>query len=306
MGGRQWIREQKIQCGQDYMTVSLFAIGEQEHKAIRRKKGQESSARQKQKNKMASLRQKQRKILANFDEDGFYITATYEDAFLPEDTEQARREVRNFTRRVQRAVEKIFGVGKSAVRFSLYATKNGENGRWHMHGFAQCDGLSRVQRLLFREMLEKMWRRRVPGSGEYESMGTLNADRLDLKRVLGKAGESRWGTVGYIYAHTARICVESRNLVCPQQLPDADSKWSRKQLRKGCRECEKDPYWWEQRFPGWAVEKILIFEPHEMHEGPEEPGEWEQSEPQAYLILRRRRGYGGPVPGALRKLAQDR
>lgn len=72
MGGGQWIREKKTDCGGEWRTVELFAVGEQEHKQARRKKCRESSPRQKNKNKMESLRRKLRKVLANFDQHGFF------------------------------------------------------------------------------------------------------------------------------------------------------------------------------------------------------------------------------------------
>lgn len=290
MGGGQWIREKKTDCGGEWRTVELFAVGEQEHKQARRKKCRESSPRQKNKNKMESLRRKLRKVLANFDQHGFFVTATYEPEFLPADLDECRRDAVNYRARITRAACKRFGVGKEAVKIMLFAVQNGDHGKLHIHGFVQVDGLDQGQRRELRELLEDLWRRRIPGTGEYESMGGINVDRLDMRQLLAQSQQSKYGTIGYIYGHKHRKCVESRSLALPELLPDADSRWSRKQLRKGCRECAQDPYWWEQKYPGWAVEKILIFDPGELHESSGAPGEWEQTEPQAFLVMRRR-GY---------------
>ena len=79
-----YIREKKILCGDEYMAVGIFSITPTEHSA-RRKKRKESTEGQKAKNKMASMRRRQRVALANFTRRGFFITATYEDCYLPED-----------------------------------------------------------------------------------------------------------------------------------------------------------------------------------------------------------------------------
>lgn len=95
---RNYIREKKILCGDSYMAVGLYAITPQEHKA-RGKKQKESSTDQKSRNKMSSLRQKQRKAIANFDKYGFFLTGTFEEAFLPDDILDCKREVVNYKRR---------------------------------------------------------------------------------------------------------------------------------------------------------------------------------------------------------------
>lgn len=89
--------------------MGIYPVTDQEHRQ-RGKKRKESDRGQKSRNKAASLRRRQRKVLANFDQNGFYLTATYEDAYLPEDEEGCWRDVKNYARRVQRAVRKRFGV----------------------------------------------------------------------------------------------------------------------------------------------------------------------------------------------------
>ena len=138
-------------------------------------------------------------------------------------------------------------------------------------------------------MLEDLWRRRSPGTGEYDPLGTMNVDRMDMKKLLGIDGPGTNGTVGYIYGHKERSCIETRNLRQPDELAACDTKWSRKQLRKGCTECAENAYWWEQRFPGWEVVQVAVYDPQQLYETDRpRPEGWESSEPQAYLILRRR------------------
>lgn len=237
---KSYIREKRTLCGDTYQAVGIYPVTDQEHRQ-RGKKRKESDRGQKSRNKAASLRRRQRKVLANFDQNGFYLTATYEDAYLPEDEEGCWRDVRNYARRVQRAARKRFGVRGTWLKLMLWAVRNGEAGRLHMHGFAQCPGLSEAERRELRYMLEDLWRRRVPGTREFEPMGTMNADRIIMKKILGIDGQGTSGTVGYIYGHSFRRCLETSNLTLPEEQPAADTKWSRRQLREACSEHAEDP-----------------------------------------------------------------
>lgn len=292
---RSYIREKKYRCGDAYMAVGIYAVTDQEHRQ-RGKKHKESDRGQKERNKHAGMRRKQRKVLANFDKDGFFLSHTYSDDFLPEDFAGCRKDVENYKRRVIAATRKRFGVPKESIRLMLWAVRKGEAGRLHMHGFAQCRGLDTAQRKEWRYMLEDLWRRRVPGTGEYEPLGTPDAKRIDMKKLLGIDGQGKNGTVGYIYGHKERSCIETRNLALPDELAACDTKWSRKQLRKGCTECAENAYWWEQRFPGWEVMQVMVYDPQQLHETDKpRPEGWESTEPQVYLILRRR-GFVGAKP----------
>ena len=173
---KSYIREKKYRCGSEYMAVGVYAVTDQEHRR-RGKKHKESDRGQKERNKHASLRRKQRKAIANFGRDGFFLTGTYEESYLPEDFAACRRDVENYKRRVIGATVKRFGVSRDKIRLMLWAVRKGEAGRLHMHGFAECVGMGAADRREWREMLEDLWRRRVPGTGEYEPLGTMNADR---------------------------------------------------------------------------------------------------------------------------------
>ena len=285
---KSYIREKKYHCTEEYMTVGIYAVTDQEHRQ-RGKKRKESDRGQKERNRHASMRRKQRKALANFDKNGFFLTGTYEDGYLPESMEQLRRDVCNYKRRVVDATVRRFGCEAEKIRMMLWAVRKGEAGRLHMHGFVQCVGMSAAERGEWRTMLEDLWRRRIPGTKEFKPLGTMNADRMDMRKLLGQDGEGKNGTIGYIYGHRERCCIETRNLRMPVELPAADSKWSRRQLRAGCTDCAEDLYWWGQHFPGWEVVQVMIYDPQQLHEtaGARTDG-WETTEPQAYLILRKR------------------
>ena len=99
---KNWIREKKYKCSDEYMTVSVYAVTEQEHRN-RGKKRRESSRSQKERNKHASMRRYQRKVLANFDREGFFLTGTYEEEYLPEGFAACRKDVENYKRRAGRS-----------------------------------------------------------------------------------------------------------------------------------------------------------------------------------------------------------
>lgn len=91
------------------------------------------------------------------------------------------------------------------------------------------------------------------------------------------------------YGHKERACIETRNLSQPEELAPSDTKWSRRQLRKGCTECAENAYWWEQHYPGFEVVQVMIYDPGQLYEADRpRPDGWEATEVQAYLILRRR------------------
>lgn len=284
---KNYIREKRTLCGAEYMAVAIYPITPIEHRA-RRKKEKTSSERQKAANKMASMRRRQRKALANFSDEGFFVTGTYSDDYLPDDFAACERDVRNYKRRIIQATTKRFGIGGENIRLMFAAVQKGDGGRMHMHGFAECVGLSKQQRREWREMLEDLWRRRIDGTREFEPLGTLNADRIDMRKILGKDGTG--GTVSYFYAHKKRTWIETRNLIQPKEQTPNDTAWSRRQLRIAAHDMANDAYWWGQRYPGWRLEKCMVYEPAEMHEtkpGTDRHDGWELTEPQCYVILHR-------------------
>ena len=102
---RQRNREQKYRCA-DYLFVKLYPVTEQEHQTRRRKKEKESSPRQQARNREAARQHRLRLAMTNFTAEGFNVTLTYDEAFVPEEPEQARRELRLWMRRVTDAARK--------------------------------------------------------------------------------------------------------------------------------------------------------------------------------------------------------
>ena len=78
---------------------------------------------------------------------------------------------------------------------------------------------------------------------------------------------------------------ETRNLQLPVEHAPNDTRWSRKQLRKGCTDCKDNAYWWEQRYPGWRFVRCVVPEPEAP--GDEKEG-WDADELRCYVVMVKR------------------
>ena len=194
---KRYTREKKTLCGEGYMEVDLYHITPEEHAASAgRRRGPAASGRKKR-NAQHAHRWRVQKANANFTVLGFYLTLTYIDTFLPESMEQAQRDLRNYIRRVKAAIAKLYGPGAELRVMGLTGCGR-KSGRYHHHLLVECKGLTMRQNAEFRQLLEDKWAVRWP-DGSVESLGTANADRLNLQNRLDdlityfeKHGQMRW------------------------------------------------------------------------------------------------------------------
>lgn len=268
-----YIREKKYQCGESYMEVDLYAITPEEHQAKRRKKCRPSSERQKRRNAQHAHRRRVQKANANFTVLGFYLTLTYAEEYLPESMEQAEKDLRNYIRRLKTAILAAFGPG-FALRYMGLTGCGRKSERYHHHLLIECPGLTMRQNADFRQLLEDKWSARQP-DGSYELLGTANADRLNLQNRLDDL-------ITYFEKHGQLRWYESRSLIQPVELVPNDTRWSRKQLRKGCTDCKDSAYWWEQKYPGWKFVRCVVPEPESP--GCEKEG-WDADDLRCYVVM---------------------
>ena len=167
---RTYTREKRTLCGKEYMEVDLYAITPEEHAAKRRKKGRPSTERQRRRNEEHARRYRVQKANGNFTVLGFNVTLTYEDGYLPEEWEQAKKDLRNWMRRVVLAACKAFGVKKADIRFMGLTACGRKAGRFHHHILVECTGLTMRQNAQFRQMLEG-----IIGQGSYIITSTDDA-----------------------------------------------------------------------------------------------------------------------------------
>ena len=279
--GRSFVREQRYQCAGEYMVVRLCRVTDEEHRGRRRKKERESTPRQKSKNAEAARQHRLRVALANFSRAGYYVTLTYEDPFLPPDSAAARRDLRNWMRRVIAAARRELGLARGAVRYMGITAAGSKTGRLHHHVMVQCDGLSMRQAAAFRTLLEDKW---SSGRGEQaQPMGWANADRLQMQHGLEDL-------ISYFCSarrHPKRWWYQSRNLEMPVALRPNDSRWSQKELHTACGECAQDAYYWGQKYPGWDYVGSSVIKRDPLAEG---WAERDLAERGCYVILHRRCG----------------
>lgn len=110
---KTYIREQKTICGPSYAEVDFCTVSESEHRASpRSKKKFASSLAQQARNMERATRLMIQILNTNFDKQGFSLTLTYSDGYLPFDDEGAWRDVSNYLQRVRRFVKRQGWTGK--------------------------------------------------------------------------------------------------------------------------------------------------------------------------------------------------
>ena len=192
--------------------------------------------------------------------------------------EQAQRDLRNYIRRVKAAIAKLYGPGAELRVMGLTGCGR-KSGRYHHHLLMECPGLTMRQNADFRQLLEDKWAMRWP-DGSVESLGTANADRLNLQNRLDDL-------ITYFEKHGQMRWYETKNLTLPVERAPNDTRWSLKQLRKACTECKDNAYWWEQRYPGWKFVRCVVPEPDAP--GDEKEG-WDADELRCYVVMVKREG----------------
>lgn len=80
-------------------------------------------------NEKNSRKMCERTIIANFDNDDIWATLNYTDEYSPETMEQAKKDIKNYIRRLNTKRKKD---GLPNLRY-VYVTECGAKGRWHHH-----------------------------------------------------------------------------------------------------------------------------------------------------------------------------
>ena len=151
---KQYIREQKTICGKNYAEVDFCWISEKEHRAgTRGRKRFASSLAQQGRNAERARRTLVQLLNTNFDEQGFSLTLTYEDIYLPGGDDAAWLDVQNYLQRIRRWLKKQKWPSAGKLKW-VCVTENQEADpahglkevRYHHHMVLQVDGLTPEQR----------------------------------------------------------------------------------------------------------------------------------------------------------------
>ena len=225
--GRWFARETVYHTG-DRIEGDLYPVFQRPGQ--RRKKSRPTSAIQARLNERNAARKLTRLIHENFSESDLTLHLTYRPGELPEDEEAAKKDVRNFLRRMKRKY-RAAGIEMKYI----YVTERGtKSGRVHHH-LILTGGVDRDE-------LEKLW-----------GKGYANSKRLQLEdegaAPLAKyVTKDRW---------TYRRWTGSRNLVQPEPV-QLDGAITQDELEEAAEAVEegRGEAWLEKRYPGYRCVMI--------------------------------------------------
>lgn len=260
MARKNFIREKRIYCGEEYLEVDIVPVTNMPE-AGQEKKGKSSQA-QKNLNDKRSKRRFVQIANTNFGADDLHISATYNEEHLPITLEEAERNVHNYLDRVKRRMKRVTGQELKYMLVTEYTPEEGENTdpedkttravRIHHHIIIN-GGLSR-------DDLELMWSatrinwKKAQNDPEYRKnvdyLGFVNCDRLQpnengiegLVNYINKRkkGCKKWST--------------SMNLKKPKEKKN-DHKYSFRKLRT-LAQTPEDKEVWRKQYKGYEPTKI--------------------------------------------------
>lgn len=244
---RNFVREKKIYCGKNYLEVDLYSLSEFQieiKKGKRSKKKYVSLPKQEKMNDKNARRRFVQIVETNFGEGDIFITTTYKPKYIPKSYDDARRESRNYIRRIRDKM-KALGIKEELKYVVITSMREGKGNdepvRYHHHYIISCG--------LDRDTLENLWRRKKnKGEKIGDSIGYANS-----KRIQEDINTGILGLANYLAKHTSykRKWSCSQNLERPFERTN-DHKYSRKRLIQYAL----DPYdieRWEKIYPGWTV-----------------------------------------------------
>lgn len=221
--GRYFIRESVYVCG-DYMDADIYPVFQPAGK--RRARCKPTSAIQEKLNQKNAEKKITRLAHANFTEDDIALHLTYDE--LPEDEEQAQRDLYNYIRRVKRLRKKM---GLPPLKYLSCTEVGKKSGRIHHH-IIMSGGVDR-------DTLEKLW-----------GKGYANSKRLQFKED-GITGLTRYVAKDHLFYKRWN---QSKNLVRPEPVV-RDSAVTMDDLEEMEDAIEKKAAWqyFEGRYEGFTL-----------------------------------------------------
>lgn len=191
---KNFIREKRIYCGEEYLEVDIVAVTNMPE-AGKGKKGKSSQA-QKNLNDKRSKRRFVQIANTNFGTNDFHISATYNNEHLPMSLEEAEKNVHNYLDRIKRKMKRETGEDLKYMLVTEY-TPEEEEGQLTLQGIDADDKTTKAVRIhhhiiinnggLDRDDLELMWSTtrinwKKANDPEYRAnvdyYGFVNCDRL--------------------------------------------------------------------------------------------------------------------------------
>ncbi len=252
-------REKKTDC-RNYREVDILPRTENAEKAVKGKRGKRqkvSEPKQKDLNDKNSKRYLVQLGNGNFGIGDIHLTATYDNDHLPATIEDAERIVTNYLRRVdyRRNVLELDQL-KYILVTEYNCGKDGEAIKRIHHHIIMNGGMDRDDLELMWTDTRITWRKVYEEPGYRESIkqiGWVNADRIQVNEngiealcnylTKDPQGKKRWSS--------------SRNLDRPIQQPNADHKYTKKQIESIAKtpDCGRD--FFTTRFPDYDIVSII-------------------------------------------------
>lgn len=210
-------REKRIFSGR-YLEIEIYPITPQEKRQKRKEKLRQTRPKQKNLNDKNAKKHLTRLINTNFDRNDLAVHLTYDDAHLPRDETQARRDIANYIRRIKtlRKRESLPELKYIAV-IECREPKSGKSAVRIHHHIIMSGGIDR-------DAVEKQWGR-----------GRANADRLKPDET-GFTGLAKYLTKDP--KGTKRWC-QSKNLKQPK-IEVTDSKWTKRKAERAAQERDEE------------------------------------------------------------------
>lgn len=234
-------RENKYRYG-NYLEVNLYPVYYYPTHSRRQRKRRPSRECQKKLNQLNSERQLSRILAANFTNDDIKLELTYSQDYLPEDTERAKKDLRNFIARVNRARAKQ---GLCQMKY-VYSMEVGEKTkRIHFH-LVMSGGLKPKE-------IQRIW-----GKGYVDKVKPLMFDETGLRgiaRYMCKQKVSADGQGTDAAGMKRYQC--SQNCIKPEPMNN-DYKYSKRQV-KAIADDSENRRMIEVKYPGYFCAECRSF-----------------------------------------------
>ena len=230
-------REKRIKAG-EFLEVEIYPITPLERSKSRKRKLKESRKEQKNLNDKNAKKKLRRLINHNFTERDLVVHLTYTDKTLPTSEDEAKKDVKNFIRRVKRKRQKAGLPEVKYIAVFEYVNYDPQNKdkrkkvRMHHHI---------IMSAMDRDELEKLW-----------DKGRCNADRLQADE---KGFESLANYISKNPKGSKRYS-RSKNIVEPE-IQINDSKWTRRKVMQ-VSQCPEDRELFEKLYPGWTFTQCSV------------------------------------------------
>lgn len=202
-----------------------------------------SKEAQDKRNERMRMKKVNRQIDTNFTEKDIWLTLTYTDDKLPEDLGQAKKDMRNYVRRLQRKVKANGWDELKYIYVTEYIGEDGESIRVHHHMICNFPD---------RNLAESLWN----GGGRTQSK-RLQPDDLGLEGLARYITKQKQPPKKSPTREHKKSYTVSRNLDAPK-VTVANSKVTRRKAERIAMQEVDAKETFEKMYPGYQFQKLEV------------------------------------------------